>query len=246
MKINYIFFKILFFLFIFPVFLFASEKSYHLDKISVDCKDKPSLQRGAEIFMKNCLGCHGLKYVMYKGLAEGIGIINNNVVDELYIKNNWTFDSDTNINERILSPLNKNDSLNWFGVIPPDLSLVTRYRGSDWVYTYLKSFYEDNSKVWGVNNLVFPDVAMPHVLNSIQGNQILNKEGEPNLKLFNEGSLSPQDYNLVIFDIVNFLSYVGDPVKEKREIIGKYVLLFLFIFTVLTYFLKKEFWKDIK
>ena len=194
--------------------------------------------------MKNCLGCHGLKYVMYKNLAEGIGIVHNDIVDESYIKNNWTFNDDSNINDKILSPIDKKDALDWFGVIPPDLSLVTRYRGSDWVYTYLKSFYKDDNKTWGVNNLIFVDVAMPHVLNSIQGNQILDKDGH--LNLIKEGSLDSKDYDIVVSDLVNFLTYVGDPVKEKREIIGIYVLLFLFLFSILSYFLKREFWKDIK
>lgn len=247
MKTRFFYINIIFLLFFFPISLFSGEHLYNLYKAPVDCKDKPSLQRGAEIFMKNCLGCHGLKYVMYKNLAQEIGIIDKNIVDEMYIKNNWTFDNDFNVNNRIISPIDSNDALNWFGISPPDLSLVTRYRGSDWVYTYLKSFYEDVNRPWGVNNLVFSDVAMPHVLNSIQGNQILNKNGEKhNLKLVQEGSLNAKDYDLVVSDIVNFLSYIGDPVKEKRETIGKYVILFLFLFTILSYFLKKEFWKDIK
>ena len=243
-KLSYI----VFFCFFITNILFASEHSVPLYKFSDNYKDKPSLQRGSEIFMRNCLGCHSLKYLMYKGLAEGIGIINDkNEVDELYLKNNWFFSDDININDRILSPISKQDSLNWFGVLPPDLSLVSRYRGNDWIYTYLKSFYEDNNKIWGVNNLIFPDVAMPHVLNSIQGNQILNKKNNSYvLELSKEGSLNSKEYDIVVSDIVNFLSYVGEPTKEKRESIGVYVLLFLFLFTFLFYFLKKEIWKDIK
>ncbi|QQG46895.1 MAG: cytochrome c1 [Candidatus Azosocius agrarius] len=248
MKIRLIYINIILFLFFMSNVLFASEKSIHLDKFVINHKDKASLQRGAEVFMRNCLGCHGLKYVMYKGLAEGLGIVlSDNVVDKDYIKNNWIFNDDVNINDHIFSPISQKDAINWFGILPPDLSLVTRYRSSDWVYTYLKSFYEDTNKIWGVNNLIFPDVAMPHILNNIQGNQILSKNGEkPFLKLVKKGSLSDKDYDIVISDIVNFLSYVGDPVKEKRELIGIYVLLFLLCFAILSYFLKKEFWKNIK
>lgn len=245
MKVKFSFINVIFFLF--PIAFFSSENSYHLQKAYVDHKDMPSLQRGADMFMKNCLGCHGLKYVRYKGLAEGIGVIDKGIVDEEYIKNNWTFNDDINVNDYVVSPIDKNDALNWFGILPPDLSLVTKYRGSDWVYTYLKSFYKDVDKTWGVNNLIFPDVAMPHVLNHIQGNQILVKNGEKYvLQLAKEGSISPKDYNIVVSDIVNFLSYVGEPFKEKRETIGIYVMFFLICFAILSYFLKKEFWKDIK
>ena len=244
MKINFIISVLLFF---FPVIFFASETPYHLQKVYVDHKNMPSLQRGADMFMKNCLGCHSIKYVRYKGLAEGIGIIDNGIVDEEYIKNNWTFDPDTNINDNIVSSIDKNNALNWFGVLPPDLSLVAKYRGNDWIYTYLKSFYKDDNKTWGVNNLIFPDVAMPHVLNSIQGNQILVKDGEKYiLQLVKNGSINVKDYDIVVTDIVNFLSYVSEPFKEKRETIGIYVVLFLIFFAILSYFLKKEYWNDIK
>ncbi len=152
------------------------------------------------------------------------------------------------------------DSKEWFGVAPPDLSLETRVRGSDWVYTYLMSFYQDTSKQWGTNNTLFPNVAMPNVLVHMEGKKLpimktetitidgkaTEREIIDHLQTTGTGALNPQQFEQMVHDIVNFLSYVADPVKTEREFLGKLVLLFLLVMIGLSYALKKEFWRDIK
>jgi len=152
--------------------------------------------------------------------------------------------------------MDEEDAKQWFGNAPPDLSVVSRARGADWLYTYLRSFYRDESRPWGVNNTVFKDVAMPHVLWELQGLQeavtrkVVDEEGLEQevitgFKLAEKGKLNPEQYNAAVLDIVNFLVYLGEPSKLKRLALGKWVLLFLAVFFVLIYLLKREYWKDI-
>jgi len=211
--------------FLLPSVLFASGDDFPLDKAPIDPYDNKSIERGAQTFMTNCKGCHSLKYMRYKELAEGIGLVDSDgEVLSGFIKENWIFDG-KNINSPITQSLMNEDALKWFGIIPPDLSLSSRYRGVDWIYTYLRSFYQDDSRPWGVNNKVYPSVNMPHVLSWMQGQS---------------------QYDVVVADLVNFLSYVGEPVQNQRKEIGKWVLAFLSIFAVFAYLLKREYWKDIK
>ena len=149
----------------------------------------------------------------------------------------------------------KEDSAQWFGVAPPDLTLVARVRGVDWLYTYLQGFYDDPKRPWGVNNAVFPDVGMPHVLQPLQGRQVALTKTEKvgaesrsrvvGLELVEPGELSPKEYKAVVADIVNFLDYVAEPIKLERRRLGVWVLCFVFIFTILAYLLKREYWKDV-
>lgn len=238
----------------------ATESDVELDKAPINLKDFASMQRGAKVYVNNCQGCHSLKYARYKSLAEGIGITDEegNVLDSV-VKANLMFVGDK-ITSPMLTAIPEKDAEAWFGKVPPDLSLVARSRGVDWLYTYMRSFYRDDSKTWGVNNLVFPDVGMPHVLANLQGVQEpvfkeveVEVDGEKvikqevvGLKLAKQGMLKPAEYDSLVADLVNFLSYVGEPVKLERERIGVFVLAFLAILLIFAYLLKREYWKDIK
>lgn len=198
------------------------------EKAPIDLHDPASLQRGAQIFMNYCSGCHSLKYIRYRGMAKDIGIVDEEgkVLDKA-LKENLVFTGDK-IEDPILTALTVEEGKNWFGVPPPDLSLVARLRGADWLYAYLRSFYLDEKKPWGVNNTVFPDVAMPHVLYNVQK------------------KMSKKDYDHYIADLVNFLVYCGEPSQLARKRLGVWVLLFLGVFFVFAVLLKREYWKAIK
>ncbi|MGD9591654.1 MAG: cytochrome c1 [Candidatus Berkiella sp.] len=239
--------------------VFASE-GVHLQKVNNDLRDQASLQRGAGLYMNYCAGCHSLQYVRYKDLAKGIGIVDKkgNVLEKL-VTDNLNFISDKP-NDAIVVATPKVLSEKWFGVAPPDLSLVTRSRGKDWLYTYLKSFYLDPKRPWGVNNAIFPDVGMPHILLALQGTQVpvyktvtvkddqgnnTQKQVISHLELKTPGTLSAQEYDKAMVDLVNFLDYVGEPHKQERKRLGVWVLLFLVVFTLFAYLLKREYWKDV-
>lgn len=219
-----------------------------LEHADIDLTDQASLQRGAKYFVNYCQGCHSLQYMRYNRVAEDIGI------SEAQLREFLIFD-DSKPGDLMTNALRPEDGEKWFGTQIPDLTLVTRWREPDWVYTYLKSFYMDDSRPYGVNNLMFPDVGMPHVLAGLQGYQEAvhaeGAHGEPDpahivgLKLVEPGTLTVEEYDNMARDITNFLTYVGEPFKLERRRLGIYVLLFLGIFFVLAYNLKKEFWKDI-
>ncbi|MDB6096437.1 MAG: cytochrome [Francisellaceae bacterium] len=236
-----------------------AQETYPLDKALIDLSDLVSLQNGAKIFVNHCQACHSLKYVRYSDLAQGLGLKDGKAkILEKAIKDNLMFVGDK-LSDSLLSAMPKDKSADWFGTPPPDLSLVARLRGPNWLYTYLRSFYKDDSKPWGVNNAVFPDVAMPHVLLSWQGVQepvfkinSLLIDGKINqtkkiekLVLTKEGQLTPAEYNKAVLDLVNFLAYVGEPHQEERKRLGVWVLIFLSVFLVFVTLLKKEYWKDI-
>jgi ubiquinol-cytochrome c reductase cytochrome c1 subunit len=226
----------------FTPLVMAESSKIELQKAPIDISDSASLQRGAKLFMNECSGCHSLKYTRYDSLAKGIQITDEEgKVLEKIVKDNLMFVGDS-ISSPINSAMASKDAESWFGVAPPDLSLEARYRGVDWLYTYLRSFYVDPKRPWGVNNLVYPDVAMPHVLLNLQGEQVLTDNG---LKLVNKGSLTPEQYDLAVADLVNFLSFVSEPVQLERRKIGVWVLVFLGIFLVFSYLLKREYWKDV-
>jgi len=215
-----------------PSLLQAEESSVPLDKANIDITDLPSLQRGARIFMNYCSGCHSLKFVRYSSLGEGIGIVDaSGVLLEEAIKKNLMFVGDK-ITDTIQRSMTNEEGAKWFEVNPPDLSLVARSRGSDWLYTYLRSFYLDPKRPWGVNNTVFPDVAMPDALYYFRLQFQHEKEGQAK-------------YDQAVLDLVNFLTYVGEPVQLVRKRIGIWVLLFLGVFFVFAYLLKREYWKDV-
>ncbi len=249
-KIKYI---LIFVFTFFSVNIYASSNII-LEKADINLESKQSLQRGARIFFSYCQGCHSIKYMRYSDLATGIGLksIRNKSI-EMVIKETLMHSvDDINENSVILSSMDKESGVKWFGKVPPDLSLISRYRGVDWLYTYMRSFYKDDSRPWGVNNLLFPDVGMPHILLKYQGVQILKDNiGNFNttddlLELVENGEFSINEYNKLVKDLVTFLSYVGEPIQTERKDLVDNVLIFLLVFCICMFLLKKEYWKDIK
>jgi ubiquinol-cytochrome c reductase cytochrome c1 subunit len=236
---------------LFSGLVLASGDHIKLDKANVDVRDYASLQRGAKIYMTTCATCHSLKYVRYKEMAKQIEMVDSSGDILVDVVNDGLMYSGGKITDNVLSALSKDDGEQWFGKSPPDLSLVARARGVDWIYTYLRTFYQDDAKLWGVNNIVFPDVAMPHVLLNYQGLKGLSdpNKGESshvNLKLIKQGSLNEKEFDLMVLDLVNFLSYVGEPHQVERKKLGIWVIFFLSILLVLVYLVKREYWKDVK
>ncbi len=210
----------------------SEEADIPLMRARIDLKDPASLQRGAAHFMNYCAGCHSLKYVRYSVMAKDIGIVDGEgEVMSTAVADNLMFMGDK-LSNTIQTALTPEQGVAWFGVAPPDLSLIARSRGIHWVYTYLKSFYLDDTKPWGVNNYLYPDVAMPDVLFGLK-EQLLAEEG------------GEAAYDSVILDIVAFLAYSSEPMQLERKRIGLWVLLFLGIFFVFACLLKREYWKDI-
>jgi ubiquinol-cytochrome c reductase cytochrome c1 subunit len=232
-----------------PSFAFAAGSNYPLDDVNIDLKDKASLQNGARIFMNYCLGCHQMQYQRYQRTFNDLGIPED--LGQQYLQ--FTGEK---VSDYITSPMPAVDSATWFGAPPPDLTLVARVRGPEWIYTYMRTFYVDESKTFGVNNLVFPNVGMPHVLEGLQGTPRLATEtvmvdGEmverPNgLTTDGNGKLNAEEYDVAIEDLVNFLEYSGEPSRLQSEAIGRNVLIFIVIFFVLALLLKKEYWRDVK
>lgn len=232
------------------------------DEFKHSLEDMSSLQSGASTFLTYCYGCHSLEYSRWNRIAKDLKI-----PEEIFF-DNLVFDPSIKSGDLMAGSMSKEESAEWFGVAPPDLTLVTRLHGSDWVYTYLRTFYEDSSKQYGVNNLVYPGAAMPNVLAALQGNQQLgckqiaviaknggekrDNSGNPITKekcgfLSIEegtGSLNQEEFDTLIYDLTNFLTYVGDPDKVERERIGWYVVFFFIIFTTLSSLLHREYQKD--
>ena len=193
----------------------------HLDHANTDISDTASLQNGAKLFMNYCSGCHAIGFMRYNRIAKDLNLSDSLVAEHLMFAGEKP-------GETITTAMPKEGAAKWFGGTPPDLSLVARAKGTDWIYTYLRGFYKDDSKVFGVNNKVLENASMPDVLWSL-------KE-----------SKSETEFNQDVRDITNFLDYVGEPAKLIRTSLGVWVLLFLGVLFVLTYLLKKEYWKDVK
>lgn len=241
--------KLLAILLFVPSIVFAAGGGYPSDHADIDLSDKASLQRGAQTFMNYCLGCHQMQYQRYQRTFQDIG-----VPEELGDK--YLRFTGNKVSDYITSTMPAEASATWFGAPPPDLTLVARVRGADWIYTYLRTFYVDESKTFGVNNLQFPNVGMPHVLQSLQGTPRLAtemmmidgemKEMDVGLRTDGDGKLTTDEYDQTILDLVNFLEYTGEPSRLQSHNIGKGVLIFILIFFVFAYLLKKDYWKDVK
>jgi ubiquinol-cytochrome c reductase cytochrome c1 subunit len=227
--------KAIYVLAIVPLLAFANVE-VHLDKAPIDPSDQASLQRGARTFVNNCLNCHSANYMRYNRLQD-IGLT------EKQIKENLLFTAEK-VGDPMTSAMNKKDAKKWFGVAPPDLSVEVRARGADWVYAYMRSFYRDETRPSGWNNVVFDKVAMPHVFYELQGEQALDHETHA-LTLTKPGKLSVEEYDALVGDLTNFMAYMAEPAKQQRNRLGWFVLLFLGVLLVLTYKLKKAYWKDI-
>jgi ubiquinol-cytochrome c reductase cytochrome c1 subunit len=226
----------------------AAGSSVPLDKAPIDLTDKTSLQNGARIFQNYCLGCHQMQYQRYArtfrdlDIPEDIGMANLMFTGK-------------KVGDHIKNNMATKDAEKWFGAAPPDLTNVARVRGPDWLYTYLRSFYADPSRPFGVNNDVFPMVGMPHVLQELQGipaktyeTRLVDGESKQvyvGIKTDGTGELNAEEYDRAVADLVNYLEYVGEPTKLESRELGVKVMVFLLIFFVLAYLLKKEYWKDV-
>ncbi|MDK2778564.1 MAG: cytochrome c1 [Pseudomonadota bacterium] len=239
-----------------PAVALAAGGNVHLDEHRTDLHDTASLQRGAQTFANYCMGCHSMEHARYNRVAKDLEIPENLMMENLVF-------ADKKFGDLMTIAMRPEDSKKWFGATPPDLTLVARVRRPDWLYTYLRSFYEDPSRPWGVNNVVFKDVGMPNVLGHLQGvqklgtahvkvgydtltGQEITEEREQVLYLDEEGSLSAEEFDKLVYDLVNFMVYMAEPIALERQTIGWWVLLFLVIFFVPVYFLNKEYWKDVK
>lgn len=227
----------------------ASGAEAPLDRAPINLQDQASLQRGARNFINYCLNCHNAAFMRYSALTK-IGL------DEQQIRDNLMFTSDK-FGDTMVSALDPQDAKDWFGGLPPDLTLVARVRGSDWLYTFLRSFHRDDASPTGWNNVVFKNVAMPNVLHDLQGTQVLSKAGErpghgghlePVMKLAVDrpGTMSATEYDRFVIDLVNYMTYMAEPARVQRTQIGILVLFFLTIMFLVSLWLKHEYWKDVK
>lgn len=225
----------------------AAEGGYRLDSIPLSPKDLISLQNGARTFVNYCLNCHGAQYMRYNRLQD-LGLT------EQEIKDNLLFTAEK-VGETMKVAMSTADGKAWFGVAPPDLTVIARSRGADWLYTYLRTFYRDANTASGWNNALFPSVGMPHVLWTLQGERALKIETlkddaghervEYSWSQLSEGSQSAIEYDRTVRDLVNFLVYLGEPAAESRKRIGVITLFVLGILFVFAYWMKREFWKDV-
>ena len=232
------------------------------DEIVVNPHDMPSLQNGAKLYMNYCYGCHSLKYSRYNRIADDLGI------PEDLMQANLMFDPSEKTGALMENAMDDDLAKVWFGATPPDLTLVSRARKPEWLYTYLRNFYKDESRPYGVNNRVFKDVGMPHMLLELQGMQecasgpvkahnggvkrdpltgedlLLDPCG--NFTIAEAGLMTPDEYDVAMYDLVNFLAYTAEPIVAKRQRIGVYVLLFIVLFTIFAWLLNREYWKDVE
>jgi ubiquinol-cytochrome c reductase cytochrome b subunit len=230
------------------------------DEFDADTKNKPSLQRGAQLFINYCMGCHSAKFSRYERVADDLGIPHDLMMENLVF-------ADKKIGDLMTIAMNKTQSKSFFGAAPPDLTLVARARNPEWLYTYLRNFYKDDARPLGVNNRVFANVGMPHAMLELQGlpecgvGPQLDSDGKTIRNALGEakqdeqcgglvegalkGSMSPEQFDGAIYDLVNFLEYVADPTADDRRYIGMFVLMFLLVLLVLTILLNREYWKGI-
>jgi len=228
-------FFIIIFLFISP--LSFSAENIELSKAPVDLTDNLSLQRGAKIFTNYCLNCHSAKYMRYSNLQD-IGLSAETIKNDLLFTGN-------KIGDTMSVNMSMKDSKKWFGAAPPDLSVVARSRGADWIYSYMRGFYRDPTRPMGWNNKVYVNSAMPHILWELEGEKILNPKTKK-LEKFSSGKLNAKEYDATIADLTNYLVYMSEPDQLKRKKMGYYVIGFLLLLLFLTIKLKKEYWRDIK
>ncbi|ANH72785.1 cytochrome c1 [Ralstonia insidiosa] len=234
---------------VFAAPVMANEGGVPLDSAPNQSSDTSALQRGAKLFVNYCLNCHGASAMRYNRLRD-IGL------SEEQIQKNLLFTSDK-VGDLMHIAMSRDDAKKWFGAVPPDLSVIARARGSDWLYTYLRTFYRDDTRPTGWNNLVFDKVGMPHVLWELQGQQVpkyaevKSEHGEVEKKLVGfelavPGKMSKVEYDQAAADLVTYLDWMAEPAGNLRKRLGVWVLLFIGVFFVLAWRLNAAYWKDIK
>lgn len=215
---------------------------------NIDVGNIASLQRGARNFVNYCIGCHSAQYVRYNRLAQDLQISERQLIENLMF-------AAQKPQETMTIAMRPDDAMRWFGVVPPDLSLIARNRGADYLFNFLRGFYADPARPTGMNNTMLPNAAMPHVLWELQGVQepVYATEGPDaaqkkvvELHLATPGRLTPEEYDRFVRDTVAFLSYISEPMRLERQRLGYWVLGFLLVFGILSYLLKQEIWKDVK
>lgn len=239
---------VLFAFFAMPLAALAAGGPVKLDRAPINLANQESLQRGAALFVNYCLSCHAASYMRYNRMTD-IGLT------EAQIKENLLFASDKP-GDTMTIAMSPAEAKEWFGAAPPDLTVITRSRGSDWLYTYLRGFYRDDSRPLGWNNTVFENVGMPHVMHDLQGHRVpvyrtqTDAEGKTHrvierFELVTPGRLTPAEFDQAIADLVNYMTWMGEPAKLQRKTLGVMVLLFLGLFFIVAFYLKKEYWKDV-
>jgi ubiquinol-cytochrome c reductase cytochrome c1 subunit len=224
-----------------PLLAFASGPALHLDKAPDRARDQAALQHGAKVFINYCLNCHSASYMRYNRLQD-LGLT------EQQIRDNLLFTAEK-VGEPMTIAMKSAEAKVWFGAAPPDLTVIARARasefgsGADWLYTYLRSFYRDENRPTGWNNVIFENVGMPHALWELQGDQVMGEDHQ--LKLAKPGKLSPQEYDEMVGNLVAYLTYMGEPMSEFRKSLGVVVLIVLAVLFVFAYALKREYWKDV-
>ncbi len=250
-----------------PLQVFAAAAHVELDSFKADLTDKTSLQNGARLYADYCLACHTLQFARYQRMADDLSIPHDLAME------NFIFDG-KQIGSLMTNAMDKKMAAKWFGVAPLDLTLVARSRSPEWLYTYLRSFYHDPSRPYGVNNKVFKDVGMPFVLLELQGLQacapgpakaanggikrdpltgediLFGDDGHAlnpcgSFDLVEKGSMTPEEFDKAVYDMVNFLEYMGEPMALERQRIGMGVMIFLAFFLVWAWLLNREYWKDV-
>jgi len=238
-----------------PALALASAGGPQLMDIQADHSNKESLQNGAKMYVNYCMGCHSLKYMRFERVATDLGIPPELMQQHLNFSGQPIGDiyASRKIGDLMTIAADEKAQKRWFGATPPDLTLATRARGGpDWMYTYLMSFYKDDSRPYGVNNKVFKDVGMPHVLADLQGMQECevhvdehNVKQVGKCKITKPGSMNAEEYEIAVYDLVNFLDYAAEPYKTARTTLGLKVLAFVLLFLFVAVLLNKEYWKDI-
>jgi ubiquinol-cytochrome c reductase cytochrome c1 subunit len=235
-----------------PALSLAAGGDVKLDRAPINPDDQASLQRGARNFTNYCLNCHSASYMRYNRLRD-IGLTDQQILDNMVF-------TGAKVGDLMKISMDPKESKEWFGAAPPELSLIARSRsshagsGADWLYTYLRGYYRDAERPTGWNNTVYPNVGMPHVLWELQGEQVLAErkvqgagfeKSEPVLKLDKPGTLSPVEYDQFVADLVNYLVFMAEPARARRETLGMFVLIALGLLFVFAFALKKEYWKDV-
>ena len=231
---------------------FAAGDAAHVEKADIDPGNKSSLQRGARNFMNYCSGCHSARYVRFNTIGKYLELSDEQLIDNLMFNADNTF-------ETIQASMRPEDAARWYGTAPPDMSLMARSKGADYVYSFLKSFYLDPDSPTGVDNMMLAGTSMPNVLWELQGYQkaVYSEHTEidgevtrvnhvfEGFEQVTDGTMSAEEYDDFVRDTVNFLAYIAEPIRADRRTIGVWVMIFLLFFLVISSMLKKQIWKDV-